>query len=111
MSQLHQGQDSILNLRGQLPSATISQSDFGGGGQALASILRYCSLILVLPILSFFVTKIVVLESVLGFDAGNVATNVVSAIVAVVVLHVGLGIFIYKAYFETEIKTKIGKQA
>ena len=38
-------------------------------------------------------------------------TNVVSAAVAVLVLHVGLAIFIYKAYFETETpKARLGKQ-
>jgi hypothetical protein len=39
--------------------------------------------------------------SLLGLiGTGNLASNVWSAVMAVVVLHIALGLFIYKAYFE-----------
>ncbi len=81
--------------------------------ETFSTVLGYCVLILVMPILSFFVSKSFVLERVLGMSDPDSAiwVNVVSAIVAVLVLHGALGIFIYKAYFEgAPAKAKIGKQ-
>ena len=110
--------DPMLNLSGQRPpkedSASSLLSDLGQGspaGEVFGSVLYYCSLILFLPLLAFLVTKTVVLEAVLGQDADAVSTNVTSAVVAVVVLHLALGLFIYKAYFQQEApKARIGKQ-
>ncbi len=117
--------DSILNLRGQtvpgaqdgsVPGASDLASRLSGGdsqaGETFGFVLKYCSLILVAPILTFFLAKTVLLERFFGFGSDDVAINVVSALSAVVVLHVGLGAFIYKAYFaETSApKVKIGKQ-
>jgi hypothetical protein len=56
-------------------------------------------LILVLPIGSFFATKSLLFEWFLGQTA-TIGTNIVSAVVAVIVLHLALGLFIYKAYFD-----------
>ena len=99
--------NSILNLKGQTQQTGSTIEVIGG--RTFSSILGYCSLIIVAPIFSFFLTKLVVLETVLGWP-NSVATNVASAAVAVIVLHLGLGVFIYTAYFETEKKVKIGKQ-
>lgn len=102
--------EPMLNLRGQLPGNGPSSTDFSGSGEAFSSVLWYSSLILILPILTFFCTKILLLEVFMGMPSG-VFTNVVSAGVSVIVLHVGLGLFIYKAYFEgAPAKTRLGKQ-
>ena len=100
--------EPMLNLRGQMPGKDAT--DLSGSGEVFSSVLWYSSLILILPIFTFFVTKIVVLEMLMGMATG-VFTNVVSAAVAVLVLHVGLGLFIYKAYFEgSPAKSRLGKQ-
>ncbi len=104
--------DSILNLRGQLPASSAANAEMPAASTFL-SVLYYSGLILVLPIAAFFTTKSVVLETFLGYDS-DVTCNVISAVVAVVVLHVALGVFIYKAYFEgassTAKKSLVGKQ-
>merc|ERR1712088_555473 len=85
-----------------------SQSD----GAAFTGVLSYCCLILGGPILSFFTFKFWVFSLVLGWDADAISTNVASAVVAVVVLHLALGLFIFKAYFgsDEQAKIKIGKK-
>ena len=76
-----------------------------------SSVLYYCCLILVLPILAFFVTKMVILEKVLSYASDSVMSNVISAGVSVIILHVALGLFIYKAYFDSApAKSRLGKQ-
>jgi hypothetical protein len=48
--------------------------------------------------------------SLLGLiGTGNLASNVWSAVMAVVVLHIALGMFIYKAYFEAG-RTKVDEK-
>lgn len=115
--------DSMLNLRGQTPASSPS-SDFdlserigasdaaSDGRETFNTVLKYSSLILLGPIVAFFLVKFAGPQRALGFSGDAVTTNVVSALAAVVVLHVGLGLFIYKAYFETPPppKVKIGKQ-
>jgi hypothetical protein len=73
------------------------------------SVLGYCVLILGGPILAFAVTKVFILGMVLQMDTETIRANVTSAVVAVVVLHLALGLFISKAYFGTDAKKKIGK--
>merc|ERR1712117_745700 len=115
--------DSMLNLRGQTPSSSpfsdfdlserIGASDAASDGrETFNTVLKYSSLILLGPIVAFFLVKFAGPQRALGFSGDAVTTNVVSALAAVVVLHVGLGLFIYKAYFETPPppKVKIGKQ-
>lgn len=62
-------------------------------------VLFYCLLIIFVPILSFFSTK-VILES--NFQLTTVQTNIYSAIAAVVGLHIALALYIVKAYFSEE---------
>ena len=111
--------DSILNLRGQTPASPPSDCDLseriGGadeGRETFNTVLKYCSLILLGPILTFFAVKFFGPQRLLGFSGDDVTTNVMSALAAVVMLHIALGLFIYKAYFETPTprKVKIGKQ-
>jgi len=86
-------------------SSDWSQNSYGD----FKSVLFYCLMILGAPVLSFFVTRFYVLGGVLGWDPSAVSTEVTSAVVAVVVLHIALGFFIVRAYFSGDEKTKIGK--
>eukprot|EP00090_Calanus_glacialis_P026461 TRINITY_DN41671_c0_g1_i1.p1 TRINITY_DN41671_c0_g1~~TRINITY_DN41671_c0_g1_i1.p1 ORF type:complete len:112 (+),score=30.96 TRINITY_DN41671_c0_g1_i1:46-336(+) len=81
------------DLRSQLIPG--QQSD----GAVFKTVLFYSVLILLLPIASFFGSKYVFFEGFLGQEA-TIGTNIVSAVVAVIVLHLALGLFIYKAYFD-----------
>jgi len=83
------------DLRSKLMGQQNPQSDWA----VLKTVLFYSVLILVLPIGSFFATKSLLFEWFLGQTA-TIGTNIVSAVVAVIVLHLALGLFIYKAYFD-----------
>nr|XP_015834455.1 PREDICTED: vacuolar ATPase assembly integral membrane protein VMA21 homolog [Tribolium castaneum] len=63
------------------------------------TVFVYSALIIFAPITTFFGMKFFVFEGLIG--TGNLASNVWSAILAVVVLHIALGLFVYKAYFES----------
>ena len=74
------------------------------------SVLSYCLLILGGPVLAFFFTRNGVLGGVLGWNTSEIQTEVTSAIVAIIFLHIALGLFIVKAYFSGEdTKSRIGK--
>lgn len=62
--------------------------------------IKYCLIIIVFPVLSFFLSKIVLFDGILRL--APVTSSVYSAVVAVVVLHVTLGLYIVKAYKETD---------
>ncbi|XP_031340195.1 vacuolar ATPase assembly integral membrane protein VMA21 homolog [Photinus pyralis] len=64
------------------------------------SVFFYSILILLLPVVAFFVSKLIVFDAM--FSKSDTASNVTSAIIAVVVLHGALGLFIYKAYSDPE---------
>lgn len=68
--------------------------------QVFQTVIKYCLIIIVVPVLSFFTAKSVLFDGILRLE--NVTSSVYSAVVAVVVLHVTLGLYIYKAYNETE---------
>lgn len=77
-------------------------------GVVFTTVLVYSCAILGSPLITFFAAQWLLTHG-LGWDAASVAVNVGSAVAAVVVLHVALAAFIYKAYFEDS-KTKIGKK-
>ena len=91
-------------LNGDLRSQLIpgQQSD----GVVFTTVLFYSVLILLLPIASFFTSKFLFFEWFLGQQA-TTGTNIVSAVVAVIVLHLALGMFIYKAYFSGSSRKEI----
>ncbi|KAK5643919.1 hypothetical protein RI129_007764 [Pyrocoelia pectoralis] len=68
------------------------------------TVFFYSVLILLLPVFAFFVSKLIVFDAFLSGVSGvsDTASNVTSAIIAVVVLHFALGLFIYKAYSDPE---------
>ncbi|XP_028041046.1 vacuolar ATPase assembly integral membrane protein VMA21 homolog [Bombyx mandarina] len=68
--------------------------------QVFRTVIKYCMVIIIVPVLSFFVAKSILFDGVLRLDPIN--SSVYSAVVAVVVLHVALGLYIFKAYSETE---------
>ena len=101
------------DLRSQLLGNT--QSD----GAVFKTVLFYSVLILLLPIGSFFTTKSIIFEIILGqvsftiitnilywfkyldkSQESTIGSNIVSAVVAVIVLHLALGLFIYKVRTE-----------
>lgn len=64
------------------------------------TVLAHCILIIASPIVSFFVSKVFVFDILL--EVNSVQSNIWSAVVAVVALHIALGLFLYRAYFETD---------
>ncbi|XP_049864996.1 vacuolar ATPase assembly integral membrane protein VMA21 homolog [Pectinophora gossypiella] len=71
-------------------------SDF----QVLSAIVKYCLMIISIPVLSFFLVKVIVFDGILRLEP--IPSSVSSAVVAILVLHVALGTYIYKAYSEAE---------
>lgn len=67
--------------------------------EVIRTVFYYCFGIIFLPIGTFFATKTFIFDGVLGLD--NIPANVYSAIAAVVVLHIALIFFIYKAYSDS----------
>ncbi|XP_055857087.1 vacuolar ATPase assembly integral membrane protein VMA21 homolog [Episyrphus balteatus] len=63
------------------------------------TVMLYCSFIVIFPIFTFFFMKSLVLDNL--FVMEEVKSNIYSAVGAVVALHVGLGLYIYRAYFVT----------
>ncbi|XP_076619214.1 vacuolar ATPase assembly integral membrane protein VMA21 homolog [Colletes latitarsis] len=72
--------------------------------QVFKIVLFYCIVIIALPVLLFFVSKIFIFDGLLGLN--HVPSNVYSAGVAIVALHLALGAFIYRAYFDDQSKTQ-----
>ncbi|KAK1135968.1 hypothetical protein K0M31_000538 [Melipona bicolor] len=70
--------------------------------QVFKTVLLHCLVITTLPVFSFFSSKIFIFDGLLGLD--HIPSNVYSAGVAILVLHVALGAFIYRAYFDDQSK-------
>ncbi|XP_011304607.1 vacuolar ATPase assembly integral membrane protein VMA21 homolog [Fopius arisanus] len=68
--------------------------------QVFKTVLYHCLFIIILPVLSFFLSKMFIFDGLLGLN--TVPSSIYSAIVAVLVLHGALGAFIYRAYFQPE---------
>lgn len=97
---------------GQLRTQMMMGGSEGGGdsdGVVFSTVLSYCLLILGGPIATFFVAKWGLFSGLMGWDVDSNWTSVASAVIAVVFLHVALGLFIAKAYFG-DTKVKIGKK-
>ncbi|XP_011154273.1 vacuolar ATPase assembly integral membrane protein VMA21 homolog [Harpegnathos saltator] len=73
--------------------------------QVFKTVLYHCVIIIALPVISFFTSKIFFFDGILGLN--NVPSNVYSAGVAVIVLHIALGAFIYRAYFDDRSRTSV----
>jgi len=66
--------------------------------QTFKTVFYHSIVILALPVISFFTSKIFLFDGILGLN--TVPSNVYSAGVAIIVLHIALGVFIYRAYFD-----------
>jgi len=64
--------------------------------QTFRTVFQYCFMIIVVPVSSFFGAKTIVFDGILGLT--RVHSNVYSAIVTVVILHIILGIYIHRAF-------------
>nr|BAN21103.1 unkown protein [Riptortus pedestris] len=60
------------------------------------TVFYYCIIIIALPVITFFGSKMLIFDGLLGL--ASVPSNVYSAISAIAVLHVALGFYIYRAY-------------
>ncbi|XP_051171077.1 vacuolar ATPase assembly integral membrane protein VMA21 homolog [Leptopilina boulardi] len=72
--------------------------------QVFKTVLSYCLFIIALPIICFFTSKVLIFNSLLGVN--SIASNVYAAGVAILVLHVALGSFIYRTYFDSPTKSQ-----
>ncbi|XP_072941970.1 vacuolar ATPase assembly integral membrane protein VMA21 homolog [Epargyreus clarus] len=68
--------------------------------QVFRTVIKYCLFIIIVPVLSFFVVKIILFDGI--FNLTPINSSVYSAIVAVLVLHVTLGLYIHRAYTESD---------
>lgn len=68
--------------------------------EVFQTVIKYCLIIIIVPILSFFSVKYFIFDGLLDLNPMN--SSVYSAVVAVIVLHVSLGLYIYRAYHEAE---------
>ncbi|KAI5644603.1 VMA21-like domain-containing protein [Phthorimaea operculella] len=68
--------------------------------QVFTTVVKYCLCIISIPVLSFFFVKSVIFDGLLQLEP--MTSSVYSAVVAVLVLHIALGLYIYQAYYEAE---------
>ena len=91
--------DSLLNLKGQIPPMSADYDvPSVTACQVTKTVLSYCFLIIVLPVLTFFTSKSVIFGHFVT-NSDNLFQTVMSALLAIVVLHIGLAVFIYKASY------------
>ncbi|KAG5682352.1 hypothetical protein PVAND_011709 [Polypedilum vanderplanki] len=96
MSKQKKNNKSLLNEE----SKTRNKTDFS----VFLTVFFYCILIILLPVLSFFGSKYV-FETF--FDFSNVLNNIYAAVVAVINLHIALGLYLYKAYSQPDPKQSV----
>ncbi|XP_026326970.1 vacuolar ATPase assembly integral membrane protein VMA21 homolog [Hyposmocoma kahamanoa] len=68
--------------------------------QIFQTVVKYCLFIIIVPVSSFFLAKSLLFDGLLRLEPMN--SSVYSAVVAVIVLHVTLALYIYRAYHEAE---------
>ncbi|XP_053676508.1 vacuolar ATPase assembly integral membrane protein VMA21 homolog [Anopheles nili] len=83
--------------KSKLNKNTISKAEQRAEYRTFKTVFFYCILIITLPVLTFFSSKYWLFDGLLQLS--SVASNIYSAVSAVVALHVALFLFIYKAYF------------
>ncbi|XP_046748468.1 vacuolar ATPase assembly integral membrane protein VMA21 homolog [Diprion similis] len=73
--------------------------------QVFKTVFFHCIVIIVMPVLSFFTSKIFIFDGLLNLN--TVPSNVYAAGVSIIVLHTALGAFIYRAYFDSQPKVQV----
>ena len=101
--------DSFRNKDDAFGQITASPRQFEEPSESTIffTVLYQCGLVLGGPIVAFFVTKMMLLN-LLEWESKEIKTDVTSAIVAIVVLHLALFYYIINAYLGDK-KEKIGK--
>jgi hypothetical protein len=87
-----------------IPRTAADQPDL----QTFRTVFQYCFTIIMVPIASFFGARSIVFDGVLGLT--RVQSNVYSAIVTVVVVHIILGAYIHRAFSSDTSQEKPTKQ-
>lgn len=75
------------------PHAKQSNNDNATESNTFLVVLFYCLLIIFSPIVAFFVSKVFVFDD----WATPIKSNIYSAVIAVVTLHIALGLYLYRA--------------
>ncbi|KAH0956564.1 hypothetical protein HN011_003811 [Eciton burchellii] len=76
--------------------------------QTFKTVLYHSIVILAFPVISFFISKIFLFDGLLSLS--HMSSDLYAACVAIVVLHVALGLFIYRAFFDDRSKTPTVKR-
>lgn len=92
------GSSSLNSIDDRIGALRAAVNDEQPDFAVFQSVMIYSLLILGSPIITFFITQYLI-SGVWGGDS-DITSNVISAIAAVVALHLFLGVFIYKAYFK-----------
>ncbi|XP_017493537.1 PREDICTED: vacuolar ATPase assembly integral membrane protein VMA21 homolog [Rhagoletis zephyria] len=88
----------MANKKGNNTNSRAQQRlDDSNDYSAFKVVFFYCSLIVFLPVATFFLLKSAVLDRL--FTMSEITTNIYSAVGAIVALHLALGLYIYRAYF------------
>jgi len=76
------------------PKSGMSEQDI------FKTVLKHSLFIILSPIATFFFSKLYIFDAIFNLD--SMYSNLYSAFVAVIFLHIALGNFIYQAYFYSE---------
>lgn len=85
----------IYFLKRNKQSLEQPKSSDGSQSNVFVTVLMYCLLIIFSPIVTFFVSKTFIFDNYLE----SIPSNIWAAVLAVIALHVALGLFLYRAYF------------
>jgi len=83
---------------------SVPQKTEESEGEIFKTAAFYALNILVTPILTFLLSKFVILEGVFGLQ--STTGNIWSAIIAVVVLHVMLALYLYRTFYPAKKSSK-----
>lgn len=82
------------------PERQVNRKTKTAGTQTpFVTVLLHCILIIASPIVSFFTSKYFIFDTL---DLTVIQSNIWAAVVAVVALHLALGLFLYRAYSEVD---------
>ncbi|XP_037935281.1 vacuolar ATPase assembly integral membrane protein VMA21 homolog [Teleopsis dalmanni] len=87
----------MANKKGNNVGGSKQKTNDSVDYSSFKTVLFYCSLIVFLPVVTFFLLKGVVLDQL--FTMTEIRTNIFAAVGAVVSLHLALGLYVYRAYF------------
>lgn len=86
--------------------STSQQSENPADGKTFMVVLFYCLLIILSPVVAFFSFKLFLFDEY----TTPVRSNIYSAVVAVVSLHIALGLYLYRASYDSGAAAKQQKE-